>query len=65
MPGEVHLELVARVRQLLEVEAPKDPDLASVHFDALVTQHGRAPVGAALAVVAPNELAEIVHRGLD
>ncbi|MFR9728428.1 hypothetical protein ACL03H_04300 [Saccharopolyspora sp. MS10] len=53
--------LVDRVRWLVDVQAPKDPDRAVAELDLLIARHGKASIAAALAVVAPAEMARLVR----
>ena len=53
--------LVDRIRWLVDVQAPKDPDRAVVELDLLIARHGKASIAAALAVVAPAEIACLVR----
>lgn len=54
-------ELVERVRYLTDVLAAQDPEAATRSLDALIAQHGRVAVGAALLTVAPTEMAELAR----
>ncbi|GAB2669911.1 hypothetical protein GCM10027271_32560 [Saccharopolyspora gloriosae] len=59
----MHDGLVDQVRWLVDEQAPQDPDVAASHLDVLIAAHGRADVAAALAVVAPVEIAGLVREG--
>jgi hypothetical protein len=53
------VDLVAEMHHLLNVVAPRDPDLAAGRLYALIARYGRAEVGAALAIVAADELVDL------
>lgn len=59
----MHDGLVDQVRWLVDEQAPRDPDVAASHLHVLIAAHGRADVAAALAVVAPAEIAGLVRDG--
>ncbi|MCX2729629.1 hypothetical protein OOZ19_05220 [Saccharopolyspora sp. NFXS83] len=59
----MHDGLVDQVRWLVDEQAPQDPDVAASHLHVLIAAHGRADVAAALAVVAPVEIAGLAREG--
>ncbi|WP_243787973.1 hypothetical protein [Saccharopolyspora gloriosae] len=58
----MHDGLVDQVRWLVDEQAPRDPDVAACALDVLIAAHGRADVAAALAIVAPVEIAGLVRE---
>ena len=58
----VDVDLVVEVRRLLDVDAVADPISAAAQFDMPVASYGRARLAAALAAVAPTELAGLLDR---
>ncbi|MEU6129009.1 hypothetical protein ABZ805_07540 [Saccharopolyspora sp. NPDC047091] len=59
----MHEGLVERVRQLVDEQAPRDPEVAAIELDLLIARFGRTEIAAALAIVAPVEIAGLVRHG--
>lgn len=54
--------LIAEMHRLLNVVAPRDPDVAALRLHALIDRWGRTEVRAALVTVAPDEVAELTRH---